>query len=219
MSFANVDLDIVKSFLGYTDTSRDIQLNVMIEAGIGVLKSVTGRNLEYGLYKESWQVRADKHLLTEYPAEFIVEVADGSSIVDPSNYKLFRASGTVLFTGACGPRFLNGGFTRLAGNMFSITYAGGYSELPAELLLALLTGIQAADNLQKQAGVYGGPLKRLSVYDVGVTDFAVSKGDVNSVMKDSISASLQSYMDRAGTLGAHLVHEVEYLGVAPGSPI
>lgn len=214
------ELHDVKTFLGYTDTTKDAQLELLIDAALSTAKSVLGRSLEYGVYRDIWQYHGEKHYLREYPVDVVLEVLDGTTIVDPTAYRLFGETGIVMFDGGSNWGPSGSGWVRGTSNLFYITYVGGYQVFPGELKMALFNSVQAAENYRLQSHTYGGPLKRLSVYDVGVTDFAVTKDTtISAVMRSALEAALAPYLERAASLGTWLLHETEYVGVAPGSPL
>ena len=205
-----ITVDDIKAYIGYTDSSRDLQLEMLLDAGFAVLKEITGRNLERAIYKDTFQFRESRHYVREFPIQEIEEILVGETPVPATDYLLFEQQGYLHFKN---PRY----FSYFSSYM-TVQYVGGYEFLPADMKLALFNSVQAADNIQKQNTQFGGTVKRLSVYDVGVTDLAVPKDGIQGVMRSSMMESLAGYLERHRSLGGWVLMESEYVGPYLGSP-
>jgi hypothetical protein len=207
-----ITLNDVKSFLGYTqtdtspaayDTSRDAILTVLLNGALELLKTLLGRNLERGTYRDTLEYQPQRLYLHEWPVVSITSIEIGDVAVDATSYITFLSRGYVFFKRAV-ERFSDETL------FLKVVYVAGYETLPDDLFLAVMTAIQAADNANQQIGTQGGIVKRISVYDVGVTDYAVPK-DLNNVMHETMQTLLAPYIERAQSLGAPLLHESELI--------
>lgn len=218
-----ITLEQVRAFLGYVPVGspgnhpRDPILAVLLAGAIATLKSLTGRNLQYGLYRDTFQGLDQRTYLHEPPVDVIISIFNGGQLVDGEQFKLFSAQGYLYFQNGWWLHG-NGYWTEGLHGLCTVEYIGGYKTLPADMVLAVLNGIQSADNYQKQISNYGGTVKRISVYDVGVTDLAVPKEGSVNVMEDTMSSQLSSYTSESAGLAAYRLSESEYLGVYQGSP-
>jgi hypothetical protein len=212
-----IDIEELKSYLGYEpgDVSRDNTLQLLADAGLIAMRELLGRKLDYGVYKDTYQFRSERHYVIETPVHDILSVESESTIVDPSEYLLFRETGLLHF------KNFNTGFPnyrRWAGDagLFTITYAGGYEELPPDLKLALFSAVQSIDNAQKLQVQYGGPVKRISVYDVGVTEFASGSSSTSSTtVRNLLETLLAPQLSAISAMGTWLLHESEFVGGSP----
>ena len=215
----NITLSDVKAYLGYaeSDTSRDVSLQLLLDAGYSALRSLLQRNLEYGLYTDTFQYRTWKMYLTESPIDQLIAVRQGVNLVDPSEYRVFKTSGMLVFSSWANFRGVPNWVTD--SEYVTVEYVGGYVDLPGDIKLALFNAVQAADNIQKQNTQYGGQVKRLSVYDVGVTDLAVPRDGSITTIESSLRSSLSTYLEQLGGLAGWMVHESEFAGPGSGSPL
>lgn len=223
----NVTLQDLKAFLGY-DTSgsptpvdaRDPTLTMYLNAGFATLKRLTGRNLEYKLYRDTLAYQPQRVHLREWPVSYVYAVQRGGVDLDPSEYQVFMNQGYVYFKN----QYRH--FREFGDQTFlTIDYVAGYEELPADMLLAVFSAIQGVDVAQKSLATSGGIVKRVSVYDVGVTDYYIPKeGSTSSQLQSTMEPLLGSLVSiTAPELGAPDLHEVEVLGdvgiASPDDPI
>jgi hypothetical protein len=205
----SIELSTVKEMLGYDedDETRDTVLTMLINGALQALKKLTGRNLEYGQYRDTFGYRTDRHYLMESPIVSVESVKLGTADVASSEYTVFNNSGRIEF------RNCRGGLHTLdMSSYLTIEYTAGYQTLPADLLMAVFAAIQAADNHSKQQSSYGGQVRRITVADVGSTEFAVQSGSAaTAVLKDTLLAQLGDLVDVAPALGAGLLHESELI--------
>lgn len=213
-----IELNDLKEYLGYditsspTDVSRDNQLTLLLNAAFEELKSLTNRNLEYGSYRDTYQYLPQRIYLREWPIESVTSIVQGARQFTTDDYGLFLKSGFIhIKNGPCNVHYLD------PADYAVITYVGGYETLPENIKLALFNAIQAGDLVNKQSADSGGVVKRISVYDVGVTDFAVSKDSGTFTMRKSLADQLEGLTGWAPTMGTPFFHESEYLGTV-GSP-
>lgn len=208
-----VTLDDLKQFLGYDVAgspspvdARDPALTLLLSSGFATLQKLTGRNLVYGRYRDTFNYYPDRAYLRESPAASIVSVQIAGAEVSASEYQAFLKSGLVNFTNR---RCCTGNDTSL----LTIEYIGGYQTLPDDMLLAVFASIQQVDTVQKQLVTSGGILKRVSVYDVGVTDYYIPPtGSTNSVMQSTMLPMLGlNAPNTAEELGGWRIHESELL--------
>lgn len=211
-----INLDELKAFLGYApdDVSRDTTLRLLADAGMVAMSELMGRKFDYGIYKDTYQYRAQKHYVIEWPIRDVLEVQTNVSVVDPSEYLVFKEKGLLHF------KNFNSGHPRYHewfgdAGLFTITYAGGYEDLPADLKLALFTAVQQIDSAQKLQLEHGGPVKRLSVYDVGVVDFAQNAGGTATTIRNSLELLLAPQLSAIASMGTWLLHESEFVGGSP----
>lgn len=212
-----ITLADIKEFLGYDedDETYDAAILVYMDAGLAMLRELTGRQLTRAWYRDTLAAMPDRLYLREYPVGSIISVQLGGVDVATSDYQAFMNSGYIQFKNFYFPRFS----MQIPGRFMTVDYVGGYETLPGNYLLALYSGIQAAVTQRNQISNYGGAVKRISVYDVGVTDFAVSKsGTSNAVLRETMTEQLGALLASAVSLGAPLLHESELIGDVPGSP-
>jgi hypothetical protein len=207
-----ITLNDVKSFLGYEqtdtspaayDTSRDAILTVLLNGALAILKKLLGRNLERGTYRDTLEYQPQRLYLHEWPIVSITSIERGGVPIDPASYEAFLSKGYIFFKRTV-DRFSDETL------FLKVVYIAGYETLPDDLFLAVMTAIQAADNANKQVGTQGGIIKRISVYDVGVTDYAIPK-ELNSLMRETLESLLTPQIERAQSLGAPLLHESELI--------
>jgi hypothetical protein len=110
-----------------------------------------------------------------------------------------------------GTRWLSPG----TGSFLTIQYVAGYKTLPGNMLMALYSGIHAADLAQKQAILYGGVAKAITVQDVGAVELHTFRDPTFAILKDVMAAQLGTQTNDSQSLGAPLLHESERLGDAP----
>lgn len=208
-------LEDVKAFLGYAtlDTKRDAVLTALLYATLGALRIYTGRRLDYGTYRDTLHTFPQKIYLRETPVTRLHSVRDDIHELAHTDFKLFPETGLIDFKWQRpfygGSRY---GWADLNGYAV-IEYVAGHPTLPGDMLLAVMAAIQAADTAQKHSLLYGGPLKRLTVYDVGVQEFANPSSI--AVINDTLAAQLASYQADGGyAIGTPNLHESEYLGPA-----
>ena len=211
-----IDLDELKAFLGYApdDVSRDATLQLLADAGMAAMQELMGRKFDYGVYRDTYQFRSQKHYVIEWPIHDVLEVQSNVSVIEPSEYLLFKDKGLLHF------KNFNTGYPfhrEWAGDsgVFTITYAGGYETLPADLKLALFTAVQQIDSAQKLQLEHGGPVKRLSVYDVGVVDFATNANSSVTTIRNSLEILLAPQIAALTAMGTWLLHESEFVGGSP----
>lgn len=205
-----IDLAAVKAFLGYDvlDTSRDPILTALLDASVKELRVITGRNLYYGAYRDTFTFFAQKTYLREWPVSLLFAVKTDNTEVPSLDFKMFGATGLLHFhQHRLGSRFFD------SGQYCYVDYVGGYATLPADMYLAVMSAVQAADNAQKQSLNYGGAVKKLTVYDVGVTDFGAVSTSM-SIIKDIMNAQLGQYTAVGFSMGTPNLHESEFLGDA-----
>lgn len=208
----NISIDDVKAYLGYTDNTRDLQVEAIMDAVFAAMKTMTGRNLERANYKDTFQLAGPRVYVNEYPIQEISSVVISNSAVAETSYTLFKASGLLHFTTELTQHYV------CPGTYLIVEYVGGYETLPADMKLAFYNAVQAADNFQKQLAQFGGPVKRLAVYDVGVTDLAVPREGMQAAIQASLADGLGQYVERHRSLGGWLVRESEYVSPYVGSP-
>lgn len=222
MSTFGLTLDTVKAFLGYdigspSNTSRDVILQLWLDSAVEIAKKLTGRNLEYGWYRDTFGYRREGMYLQEFPIASMISVTVGNSVLTPdTDYQVFLATGRIEFKHHwhCGrePR-------HMGAHPLVIEYVGGYTVLPAIVQMAILAGIQAAEQAHVQATTYGGTVKQLTVVDVGTTAFLTRKDWTSAALSQTMNEQLTDFLSNIPVLGAHLLQESEYLGEAPGSPL
>lgn len=206
-----LELADVKEYLGYAedDTSRDAQLQVILDAAFANVKSLLGRNLERGIYMDIFQAQAQKVYVRESPVEEFTTVAIGSSLIDPGEYMEFKPNGLLFFK-----NFTN--YWRHIdlpeASLLQVTYVGGYTTLPADIRLAMLTAIQTVDTAQKQLSTSGGVVKRVSVYDVGVTDYMTPLAGTDTSLRNNLASGLGHYMSSDAMLAGWMLKESLYIG-------
>jgi len=210
MSTFGIDVTAIKAFLGYdpTDTSRDAILLALLDASLKNLKDLTGRNLVYGAYRDTFSNFAQKTYLREWPVTLLHMVSTNLTEIATTEYRFFGASGLLHFHWH---RPSSRYFTDNGAYCY-VDYVGGYTVLPGDMYMAVMSAIQAADNAQRQSLTYGGAIKRLTVYDVGVTDFGATSTSV-SIIRDILTGQLSSMMSEYA-MGTPNLHETEYLGPA-----
>lgn len=211
-----VDLALLKQFLNIadSDTSEDVLLQIYVSAAIKELKSITGRYLERAIYLDTIYTRVTEGLfLRETPVDPTVEITlenppTGGFSTSLGPYDLIPDTGYV--------RLNLRPFNRLSflfsfGQPMAFVYVGGYTDLPDILSLSVMYGVQSARSSAKQSNDYGGLVKRLSVYDVGVVDLAVSAGGGTNALRDAIRSQLDgTEFDSASISGVQ--QHTRYLG-------
>lgn len=219
-------LDDLKTYLGYpagspSDVSRDFMLQLWLNAGLTEIKKVTDRNIELGVYRDTFGYMPEHVYLREIPVVEVLSITIGDSVITPDvDCTVFKATGRI--------QFLNnfrvhrnhwiGNRCRLV-----VDYYAGAAVLSSEMQMALLAGIQAADAANRQMSVQSmgggiGVIKQLTVVDVGTVSYATRANYTSAVLQQTIAEHLAD--DDAGgfTLGAPLLRESEYLAAMPGSP-
>lgn len=221
-----INLDDVRGYLGYevpgspNSHPRDPIIQALINGGVATLQNLFGRNLERAIYRDTFEQLPAKFYLQESPVEQILAFSNGvsdelsgSPSPNMGSYTLFKPTGLIMY-----PNNRWTGYSRWLrgqGGLVTVTYVGGYATLPPDMYLALLSGIQAADSFQKQIGLYGGTIKRLTVYDVGVTELAVPREGTTTILQDTIASQLAPYLSAQNALTGWLLHECERVGDAP----
>lgn len=220
-----ISLDTVRTYLGVeaigspNTTPRDLVYLALLNAALANLKRITGRNLVYGVYRDTFQQLETKLYLREN-VEQLISVKASDQLVAEDQYRFFKSKGLLYFDNGWYANWR--GYSRFgvrSSAFAEVTYVGGYTTLPPDMLMAVLSGVQAADNYLQQHNTYGGLVKRISVIDVGVTDIAVPTVVSTNVMQDTMSSQLIGYsiQDNPGFAGWKLA-ESEYLGTYGGSP-
>lgn len=208
-----LDLDTVKAYLGYAadDHTRDVQIQIFIDAALAALRAFTGRRFEYGQYRDTLRNRPDKMYTREWPLVSVEEVKVGDTVIDPTEYLVFKEDGQIYsklgdWGHYCSRLWLDDPA------FFTVLYTANSAALPGDIYLAVLNAIQGADTASKQLTTYGGLIKRVSVYDVGITDLAVPREGSVSAMRDVLEAQLSNYVDQVGAIGTWRLHESEFIG-------
>lgn len=220
-----IELDTVKAYLGYstgspTDTSRDALLEIYLNSAISLLQRLTGRSLERALYRDTFDFHPQHTYLREAPVASVVSVSRGSTVyTDLTDYQVFAETGRLQFKGYTfqrSPRW--NCYSGMGSDYLVVDYVGGYATLPANMLMALLAGVQAAEVYGKQFNTAGGIVKQLTVVDVGTTIYATKTNATTAAMQESMAQHLTDFVSDGGGLGDYLLHETERIGDAPGSP-
>jgi hypothetical protein len=207
----------LRAFLGYTDGSRDALIDMFLNAGFKTMQELLGRKLERAVYKDTFQFKSPRHFVREYPIQEIEFVKVGETEVPTTEYALFKEAGYIHFK-TWYYQLTTTPMVVEPSEYLTIQYVGGYEELPADMMLALYNAVQAADNFNKQSAQFGGPVKRLSVYDVGVTDLAVPRDGMLGAMRASLADGLKPYIEMHQSLGGWVVKESERISTYTGSP-
>lgn len=205
-----ITLEQVKTYLGYplSDVTIDFRLIMTFNAAIAAMAKTLGRNLVYGSYRDTFNPMFKKVYLTETPVAKIYQVVNKIHVTPDTQYKLFSKTGLLEFTHEWPYVFAFDGHCCET----HVDYVGGYELLPSDLQLALFTALQAADVYQKQIATTGSVIKRLTVYDVGVTEYALN-ATTASVLSDTFASVLASYLPDGGyAMGTPGVHESELMG-------
>lgn len=173
--FTNVNLTTLKAYLGIKPevTTSDVYLQMQLDAGVLLMKQLLNRNLEHGIYLEQVYKVGDVINLTEFPVQSINSFNDLGVNIETTEYRLNKSKGRITFTNA-GRSYRRYCFDRIPN--VSVEYEAGYGVLPADLFAALYASIQSTFQLRETNDEYGGPVKRLNIYDVGAVDFVTSTG-------------------------------------------
>lgn len=171
--FTNVNLVTLKTYLGIdqADITNDAYLQMQLDAGVMLMKKLLNRNLEHGIYREQVFKVGDMINLTEYPVKEITTFYDNGASLEANQYYLNKTKGRITFTNS--RRYYRPYCSRGIPNV-SIEYEAGYDVLPADLFSALYASIQSVYQLRETSNEYGGPVKRLNIYDVGAVDIVNS---------------------------------------------
>ena len=224
---SGISLDTIKAFLGYpggspSDTSRDVLLQLWLDASIDAIKTYTGRSLELAVYRDTFGYLPEHTYLREYPIIETLEVSIGGSVLNPdTDYKVFADSGRLQFPHR--HRFFDNRGFGIGGshNRLVIDYYGGYTVLPPVMQMAVLVGIQAADAANRQMAVQGGMVKQMTVIDVGAVTYLTRANYTSAALQQAINEHLAEYLGATGAIyaiGAPALNETERLADMPGSP-
>lgn len=205
----NIALDDVKRFLGYTlsDTTRDFNLQLLIDAAAQALKRILNREMEAAYYRDTLGSMVQRVYVREFPIINVQEIRIGNSVIPESDYKVFKREGYIYFKNVQSnvPRILTAG----SGGFLEIDYSGGVLELPADLKVAVFNAIQAGDSLNRQLGSSNGIVKKITVYDVGATEYATPSDAVAGSLQSALTETLVS--NYGGSLGGWFLHESEFI--------
>ncbi len=160
------DLATAKERLGIppTDTTQDTQIQAALDAALLIVENYLDRKLESKERTESFYCQSGHCIsLKAYPVTAITSVA-------PNNdHTLNEASGMLCF--GCG-----GGCS--AGNVgdVTVTYTGGYVDLPADLLMALCHVFDNVWGSMQSGGAMAG-IDKIVIPDVGSISYAGASAD------------------------------------------
>lgn len=216
----NIDLAEVKDYLGYdeADESRDSALNILIKLGVAVLKDITGRNLVYGTYRDTFTYEGcyNKFYLKEIPIESVQSVKVGDTELDPADYDVYLDDGLV-YVKAIRPSLSQYGIAARQ-QFLKIVYTGGYETLADDLYAALLAGVQAIDASQRLTIKHGGTVQSISVQDVGSVTYMTGRSLTSTTtMLEATIAGLLSGVASATdfNIGVPNLHTSEFLVGSP----
>jgi hypothetical protein len=202
-STALLTLDELKTALGIplTDTSRDAQLQMLIDSYSDVIAVMCNRTFAKEKVAETWRGDPPPYEnyrvhLSHYPiAEGDVESvnAPDGTLIDPANYEVESDSGKLTLLGSLGG----------SAESIVVTYTGGY-ELPTDAPPALKAALQLmvqAGAAQLARGLNTG-VRSISHKDARVMYFdpnaTASKGGSSGkgplIGGDTIGALLSAYM-------------------------
>jgi len=193
MPFLNVDLASLKAYLGLDPlvTTDDVYLQMQLDAGIETMQRVLGRTLYHGNYQETIYKVSDMINLTEYPVRQIISISDIGSAVPDDQYTINKLKGRIVFN--------NRGYYRRrycfadVPNII-IEYEAGYDNLPAAYLIPLYDSIGAILNTRDQTDEFGAAVKRVTTYDVGSVDLAVSSNGSAATADDVFTQNFSSFL-------------------------
>lgn len=225
MNTFGIELDTVRAYLGLENGSPsnvqlDLLLQIWLESAITTVQDISGRSLERAIYRDTFGYRPQVAYLNELPVEALISVSQSETVFTQStDFLFFPKSGRMQFLNRA---FWRGGpYWGCGYESLVVDYIGGYTTLPASLVMAVLVGIQAAYRSHLNMLTAGGLVKSITVVDVGTTTFDNRLNTSSAVMQQAIDEHLSGFFDgpTAFVLGAPLLHETERIGDAPESPL
>lgn len=224
MSTFGIDLETVRAFLGLpngspTDAATDLRLQLWLDGAIAIMQSLTGRNLERAIYRDTFGYRPSVAYINERPVETLLSVTQGGTeFTETVDFLFFPTSGRMQFKNV---GFWRGSYWGAGYDPLIVEYIGGYTTLPANLVMAALVGVQAAYRTHSNMLIAGGILKSVTVVDVGTTTFDNRLNQTSAAMQQAIDEHLAALFasPTSYVLGAPLLHETERIGDAPESPL
>jgi hypothetical protein len=192
-------LALLKSLLGITDGTQDAELTLTLEMAQSLVEDYLGRSLNYAEYEDWVEVThgQDTIVLKNHPVEVVLEIKDAAtdlSIVYESGY-IVKPSGEV--------RFRSSGQGDLV-----VSYMGGYLELPAWAMYAIVQTASAIWNAQGTGGAGAGggaslgAVKKETVY--GVASIEYETGGSSSAAAGTVGGTSQH-----GAIPALVAHSLE----------
>lgn len=186
MSYYTVDE--IKEYLTITDTTYDEQITLIREWTIELIERYLGRKFESAAFtQESFQPNSNLFQLDNYPIETLTSInIDGSDLTDLSDYYLDKKIGTI-----------HGDFTN--GNVYIISYTGGYTTVPAVINDALVLVVD--DRYQAMLGASSAEVKDVTLFDFAKVSYdtstssggsSISYSGVNST--GTLPEPLQNYL-------------------------
>ncbi len=163
------DISGAKVYLGLpaaADPVLDPKLQIGLDTALAVAETYCNRRFTYAAETVVFtHIRSGVLQLSRYPIEQVSSVANDSGSINTNNYHFIAGTGQIVFDGYQG------------GHQVSVTYAGGYKVLPADLLLALW-GIFGQVYGAMSAGGGGAPtgqvVQSITVPDVGTIRYESS---------------------------------------------
>lgn len=153
------DLAAAKQRLDITLTDKDTRIQAALDAAVNITENYLDRLLSSEERTERFFCHTGNCIhLVAYPVTAITKV-------EPSNdYTLNEANGMLCF--GCG-----GGCSDIGRNDITVTYTGGYIELPADLMLALWHVFDGVWEKIDSSGASMAGISRISIPDVGTLAF------------------------------------------------
>jgi len=183
MSF---DLIAAKARLGLTDATKDLQVQLALDACLAIAESYCDRHFLWTHETAKfYDIYARRLQLSRYPLTSVVSVLDNSgNAISSTHYKVHHAYGYIQFK------------HYITDWEAQVEYEGGYKVLPADLLIALwgifdIVWPSINGSSGGAATVAPGSISSISIPDVGTVSF--SAGGQAAAAKLTGSASYSQY--------------------------
>lgn len=178
------DLTTAKTRLNISDNSKDNEITLALSLALSVVEDYLDRRLEYKAETVTlFRNKENIYLLRRYPVEMLGTVDNG----DITKAKISKPHGILFFTPSS--------------DEFTLTYSGGYKELPPVIEMVLWqvfdTEYPGIANPGTVAPDTGRQISQISVPDVGTIKYE-SSGAASGVSADFgiLSASQAALLDR-----------------------
>lgn len=214
----SISLDDVKAFLGYNenDETRDAALTILVKTGVATLRTMLGRNLDLGLYRDTFHYDGcfQKFYVREAPVIEVSSVKVGDTELSASDYQIFKSDGLVYLR-TVRPSIIIKTTGIWTEQFLKVEYTAGYATLPDDIYGALLTGIQMIDSVQRLQITHGGVVQSVTVQDVGTVTYGANLSkNVTTIFRDAVSGLLEDVLTDVA-IGTPNLHTSEYLSGSP----
>lgn len=181
MSF---DLETAKNRLNVTDNSQDNEIQLALDTALSVAENYCDRKFDFSQSTEKFIFKKNESFGVErYPIDNIIEAKDNAA-QDVTNYELDFEAGLI--------RFKNG----YHGDIFNVTYEGGYKKYPLDLELALWSIFDKLWSMNQATagggGIVVGGIESVAITGVGSVKYA-SGSDGGTIGADNSLIGSMAY--------------------------